>query len=85
MSKAVDIYLHELKLTRIFGKLFGFDVWTEKFQANAMTFFMPLDILFYHMGQFYSAYYYRNDFYQFVLSFVTWNYGFQVFIKKKLI
>lgn len=78
MSEAVDIYLHELKLTKIFGILFGFQVWSERFQANAMTFFVPLDITFYHLGQIYSAYYYRNDFFQLVLSLVTWNYGFQV-------
>lgn len=84
MSEALDIYLHEFKLTKIFGKLFGFDVWSESFQANAMTFLVPLDVTYYHLGQIYSAYYYRNDFYQLVLSLVTWSYGFQVIVFKYL-
>lgn len=83
MSKAVDIYLHELKLTKIFCKLFGFDIWTEIFQPNVMTYLVPLDVSIYHLGQIYSAYYYRDDFYLLVLSLVTWNYAFQV-VKKSI-
>lgn len=78
MSEALDVYLREMKITKLFGKYFGYDVFTDKFKFNIMTFWLPFDLFFYHWGQVYSAYYYRENFVDVIFSLVTWAYGFQV-------
>lgn len=80
MSQALDIYFEELKITKIFCSILGFDGFSQTFKYNFMTFYSPFYMVLYHFAQFYSIYYFRNDFLNLVFCLVCWAYAFQVLI-----
>lgn len=77
MSEALQLYLSEIKITAKFFKYLGFDFIREDFQLNIMFIIMILDIIVFIQLQFYSLYYFRDNFLEFFKVLAILGYLFQ--------
>lgn len=78
MSDALDIYLGEMKITKLFFKLYGFDIFSEVIENSFMTFFTIIALIMFNLSQAYSAYHYRGDFFSLAFCLMSWPYAFLV-------
>lgn len=67
-----------MKSTKLLFKIFGFDIFSESIENNFTTFFATAVLILSNVSQIYSAYHFRFDFFELLLSLMTWPFTFLV-------
>lgn len=80
MSESLNLFNEDMEGSRFQAKLIGLDVFSEDYKINTVTAINYIVGASYVLVQFYSFYYFRNDFDNFCFCCVTAGYGYQVFI-----
>lgn len=81
MSESLQLFTDDFKGSRFLSRMIGLDIFTEtEFKINTVTVINFISALSYVLDQFYSFYYFRNDFDNFCFCCVTTGYGWQVSI-----
>lgn len=78
MSDALNLYLEEMKITKLLFKLSGFDIFSEDIESNFMTFFITIFMILFNFLQLYSVYHFREDFFSLAFSLMSWPFVFLV-------
>lgn len=78
MSDALDLYLSDIKITKLLFKINGLDVFSEDLKIQFTFFILLTDMILFNLSQFFSSYYFREDFDKLIFSTMTWPFGFLV-------
>lgn len=80
MSDALNLYVSDMKITKLLFKLNGLDIFSEDSKKNFMFFILIGDMILFNLSQFFSSYYFREDIPKLIFSTMTWPFGFLVSI-----
>lgn len=78
MSDALDLYLNDMKITKLLFKLNGLDLFSKDTKMNFNFVILLVDLFLFNLSQAFSSYYFRKDFSKLIFSAMTWPFGILV-------
>lgn len=72
MSDALDLYLRDIKITKMLLNFCGFDIFSEVPKNSLRAYLFVFDLILFNVAQLYSSYCFRENYFALMLCLMSW-------------